>query len=138
MNRLLIRGTERPPRQAVVVFNVDHLSVINDSFGRNVGDRLLQGVAERLKAQFPDTERLAHLAGGMFSAAVSLQTGSDRELQEIHRDVMRIFERSFVIEGRQIAVTAKCGFALFPDNGREPNQLVQNAEAALKEAKAAG
>ena len=138
LNRLLIRGTERPPRQAVVVFDVDHLSVINDSFGRNVGDRLLQGVAERLKAQFPDTERLAHLAGGMFLAAVSLQTGSDRELQEIHRDVMRIFERSFVIEGHQIAVTAKCGFALFPDNGREPNQLVQNAEAALKEAKAAG
>jgi diguanylate cyclase (GGDEF)-like protein len=121
-----------------VVFDVDHLSVINDSFGRNVGDRLLQGVAERLKALFPDTERLAHLAGGMFLAAVSLQTGSDRELQEIHRDVMRIFERLFVIEGRQIAVTAKCGFALFPENGREPNQLVQNAEAALKEAKAAG
>lgn len=138
LSRLLIRGTERPPRQAVVVFDVDHLSVINDSFGRNVGDRLLQGVAERLKAQFPDTERLAHLAGGMFLATVSLQTGSDRELQEIHRDVMRIFERPFVIEGRQIAVTAKCGFALFPDNGREPNQLVQNAEAALKEAKAAG
>ena len=138
LNRLLIRGTERPPRQAVVVFDVDHLSVTNDSYGRNVGDRLLQGVAERLKAQFPDTERLAHLAGGTFLAAISLQTGSDRELQEIHRDVMRIFEQPFVIEGRQIEVTAKCGFALFPDNGREPNQLVQNAEAALKEAKISG
>ena len=138
LNRLLIRGTERPPRQAVVVFDIDHLSVINDSFGRNVGDRLLQGVAERLKAQFPDTERLAQLAGGTFVAAISLQTGSDRELQEIHRDVMRIFERPVSIEGRQIAVTAKCGFALFPESGREPNQLVQNAEAALKEAKAAG
>ena len=71
-------------------------------------------------------------------AAVSLQTGSDRELQEIHREVMRIFERPFSIEGHEVAVTARCGFALFPDNGREPNQLVQNAEAALKEAKAAG
>ena len=138
LSRMLVRGTERPPRQAVVVFDVDHLSVTNDAFGRNVGDHLLQGVAERLKAQFPDTERLAHLAGGTFVAAVSLQTGSDRELQEIHRDVMRIFEQPFATEGRQIAVTAKCGFALFPDNGREPNQLVQNAEAALKEAKSSG
>ena len=138
LNRMLVRGTERPARQAVVVFDIDHLSVTNTSFGRNVGDRLLQGVAERLKAQFPDTDRLAHLGGGTFVAAVSLQTGSDRELQEIHRDVMRLFERPFAIEGHDIAVTARCGFALFPDNGREPNQLVQNAEAALKEAKAAG
>ena len=43
LNRMLVRGTERPPRQAVVVFDIDHLSVTNTSFGRNVGDRALQG-----------------------------------------------------------------------------------------------
>jgi len=138
LGRLLVRGTERPPRLAVVVLDLDHLSVTNDSFGRPVGDRLLQSVADRLKAQYPDSERLAHLGGGTFVHVVALETGSDSELQEIYRDMMRIFEQPFAIAGHEIAVTSKCGFALYPDNGREPNQLVQNAEAALKEAKTSG
>ena len=66
LSRLLKRGTERLPRLAVTVFDIEHLSVINDSFGRHTGDRLLQCVAERLKGHFPDTEQLAHLGGGTF------------------------------------------------------------------------
>ncbi len=130
--RLLVRGPERPPRLAVVVFDIDHLSVTNDSFGRPVGDRLLQSVAGRLKTQYPDTERLAHLSGGTFAHVLPLASGTDSELQEIHRDVMRVFEAPFLIDRHEIAATAKCGFAFYPDNGHEPNQLVQNAEAALK------
>jgi diguanylate cyclase (GGDEF)-like protein len=135
--RLILRGTERSPRFAVKVFDLDHLSVTNDSYGRHVGDRLLQSVADRLKAQCPDTERLAHLGGGTFVNVVPLGEG-DGNLHELYRDVMRVFEQPFAIEGREIATTAKCGFALYPDNGRDPNQLVQNAEAALKEAKSTG
>jgi diguanylate cyclase (GGDEF)-like protein len=138
LSRMLVRGTERPPRLAVVVLDLDHLSVTNDSFGRPVGDRLLQSVADRLKARYPDSDRLGHLGGGTFVHCVALDAGSDSELQDIHRNVMGIFEQAFLIEGREIAVTAKCGFALYPDNGREPNQLVQNAEAALKAAKTSG
>jgi diguanylate cyclase (GGDEF)-like protein len=138
LSRQLVRGTGRPPRLAVVVFDIDHLSVTNDSFGRPVGDRLLQSVAGRLTAQYPDSDRLAHLGGGTFVRVFPAEDGSDAELHEIHGDVMRVFEQPFAIDGREIAVTAKCGFAFYPANGREPNQLVQNAEAALKEAKTAG
>ena len=66
LTRLLARGAERLPRLAVTVFDIAHLSVINDSFGRHTGDRLLQCVADRLKERFPDTEQLAHLGGGTF------------------------------------------------------------------------
>ena len=137
LGRLFARGTELP-RLAVVVFDIDHLSVTNDSFGRHVGDQLLQSVADRLKGQVADTERLAHLGGGTFVDVVTLHTGSDSELQDIHRDIMRIFALPFAIENHEIAVTARCGFTIYPDNGHEPNTLVQNAEAALKAAKAAG
>ena len=137
--RLLLRGTEREPRFAVKVFDLDHLSVINDTHGRHVGDRLLQCVADRLKAHCPDTERLAHLSGGTFVNVVPLGDNADAAVEhELHRDVLRLFEQPFVIDGREISVTAKCGFAFYPENGRDPNQLVQNAEAALKEAKTSG
>jgi diguanylate cyclase (GGDEF)-like protein len=138
LGRVLARGNESGGRFAVEVFDLDHLSVINDSYGRQTGDRLLQSVAERLKAHCPDTERLAHLAGGTFVIVAPLESNAEGEVHTLHREVMRLFERPFSIDGRDIDVTAKCGFAFYPENGREPNQLVQNAEAALKEAKTQG
>lgn len=138
LGRLLARGGDRASRFAVEVFDLDHLSVINDSHGRHTGDRLLQCVAERLKVHCPDTERLAHLGGGTFVMVVPLGSSAEGDLRQLHRDVMRLFEQPFPIDGRDIAVTARCGFAFYPDNGRDANQLVQNAEAALKEAKTQG
>jgi len=138
LGRLLARGASGASRIAVEVFDLDHLSVINDAHGRHTGDRLLQCVAERLKAHCPDTERLAHLGGGTFVVVVPLGSAAEGDLRQLHRDVMRLFEQPFPIDGRDIAVTARCGFAFYPDNGRDANQLVQNAEAALKEAKTQG
>jgi len=138
LGRLLARGGDGASRIAVEVFDLDHLSVINDTHGRHTGDRLLQCVAERLKAHCPDTERLAHLGGGTFVMVVPLVSVSDGDVRQLHRDVMRLFEQLFPIDGRDIAVTVRCGFAFYPDNGRDANQLVQNAEAALKEAKIQG
>jgi diguanylate cyclase (GGDEF)-like protein len=138
LGRLLARGGNGASRIAVEVFDIDHLSVINDSHGRHTGDRLLQCVAERLKVHCPDTERLAHLGGGTFVVVVPLGSAAEGDLRQLHRDIARLFEQPFPIDGRDIAVTARCGFAFYPDNGRDANQLVQNAEAALKEAKTQG
>ncbi len=138
LGRLLARGNDGNGRFAVEVFDLDHLSVINDSYGRHTGDRLLQSVAQRLKAHCPDTERLAHLAGGTFVIVAPLESVTESSVHTLHREIMRLFEQPFPIDGRDIEVTAKSGFAFYPENGREPDQLVQNAEAALKEAKAQG
>jgi diguanylate cyclase (GGDEF)-like protein len=138
LSRLLTRGTKALPRLAVTVFDIEHLSVINDSFGRHTGDRLMQCVAERLKGQYPDTEQLAHLGGGTFVSVSALAKQSEDEYRILHHEVVRIFDRPFDVDGREITVTVKCGVACYPDNGREPNELVQNAEAALKEAKTSG
>jgi diguanylate cyclase (GGDEF)-like protein len=138
LNRLLIRGASSLPRLAVTVFDIDHLSVINDSFGRHTGDRLLQCVADRLKQHFPDTEQLAHLGGGTFVCVNALPGRADQASRALHDDVTRVFDQPFGVDGREIVVSVKSGLACFPEDGREPNQLVQNAEGALKEAKASG
>jgi diguanylate cyclase (GGDEF)-like protein len=138
LNRLLTLGAESLPRLAVTVFDIDHLSVINDSFGRHTGDRLLQCVADRLKGRFPDTEQLAHLGGGTFACVNALPESAGSELHSRHGEITHIFERPFSVDGREIVAEIKCGVACYPQDGREPNQLVHNAEAALKEAKTSG
>ena len=138
LSRLLTRGTDSLPRLELTVFDITHLSVINDSFGRHTGDRLLQCVADRLKAHFPDTEQLEHLGGGTFACVNALRERADTEIRTLHEDVTRIFALPFSVDGRQIVAEIKSGVACYPDDGHEPHELVQNAEAALKEAKTSG
>jgi diguanylate cyclase (GGDEF)-like protein len=138
LSRLLTRGTQSLPRLAVAVFDIEHLSVINDSFGRHTGDRLLQCVADRLKGQYPDTEQLAHLGGGTFVSMRALPERADNENRTLHRDFTRLFDRPFSVDGHEIVAKIKTGLACYPEDGQEPNELVQNAEAALKEAKTSG
>ncbi len=138
LSRLLQRGTESLPRLAVAVFDIEHLSVINDSFGRHTGDRLLQCVADRLKGHFPDTEQLAHLGGGTFVCMSALSEHTDDVIRGMHQGFTQVFDRPFDVDGHEIVATVKSGHACYPEDGTEPNELVQNAEAALKEAKSSG
>ena len=119
LSRLLKRGSERLPRLGVTVFDIEHLSVINDSFGRHTGDRLLQCVADRLKAHFPDTEQLAHLGGGTFLSMSALPDGGN-DNAPLHRDFTRIFDRPFIVDGHEIVAKIKSGLACYPEDGKEP------------------
>ena len=118
LDRLLTRGAESLPRLAVTVFDIDHLSVINDSFGRHTGDRLLQCVADRLKALFPDTEQLAHLGGGTFVCVQALPERAGGELHSLHDDIARVFDRPFSVDGREIVAKVKSGVACYPEDGQ--------------------
>lgn len=137
LSRLLRRGVASLPRLAVTVFDLDHLAVINDSFGRHTGDRLLQCVADRLKVHYPDSEQLAHLGGGTFVCMTALPQNAPEQAHS-HEELNRVFDRPFTVDGREIIARIKSGVACYPDDGREANELVQNAEAALKGAKASG
>ncbi len=137
LNRLLARAPVQLPALAVTVFDIAHLSVINDSFGRHTGDRFLQCVADRLKGRFPDTEQLAHLGGGMF-ACLAATADDDAALRDVHADLARLFVQPFNVDGREIVAQIKSGLACFPEDGRDANELVQNAEAALKQARVSG
>ena len=138
LSRLLTRGAESLPRLAVTVFDIDHLAVINDSFGRHTGDRLLQCVADRLKNYFPDSDQLAHLGGGTYVCMHALPASAVEPAYSMHEDLNRVFDRPFDVDGREIITRVRSGVACYPDDGREAHTLVQNAEAALKEAKISG
>jgi diguanylate cyclase (GGDEF)-like protein len=138
LNRLLTRGTEILPPLAVTVFDVAHLAVVNDSFGRHTGDRLLQCIADRMKEHYPNSEQLAHLGGGTFVCVSALDDRTEIEPRTMCDDLTRMLAVPFNVDGHVIITEVKCGVACYPDDGYEPNELVQNAESALKAAKTTG
>ena len=138
LSRLLGSDAKSAPRYAVAVFDIEHMSAINDSFGRHVGDMLLQRIADRLKRHFDDTDHLAHLGGGSFVGLVCRPALGEADLQAWQAELSKLLARPFQIDGIDIPVSVKCGLAGYPDNGDDANSLVQNAEAALKAAKTCG
>jgi EAL domain-containing protein (putative c-di-GMP-specific phosphodiesterase class I) len=65
----------------------------------------------------------------------ALPERAEDEDRSLHREFARLFDRPFSVDGHEIVAKIKTGLACHPEDGREPNELVQNAEAALKEAK---
>jgi PAS domain S-box-containing protein/diguanylate cyclase (GGDEF)-like protein len=138
----LVRALEprigRRGTPAVAVLDIEHLSTLNDSFGRHAGDLLLQQVADRLKRHMDSTERLAHFGGGTFGLIMEADGDEDEAVHWLKEQVAEVFRAPFTVDGRGIPVDVKCGFARYPDNGHDANALVQNAEAALRTAKSTG
>jgi diguanylate cyclase (GGDEF)-like protein len=138
----LVRSLEprigRRGTPAVAVLDIEHLSTFNDSFGRHVGDLLLQQVADRLKRHLDSTELLAHFGGGTFGLIMEAAGDEDEAVHWMQEQVVEMFRAPFNVDGRGIPVDVKSGFARYPDNGNDANALVQNAEAALRSAKSTG
>lgn len=125
-----------PLRPVVVAFDVDRLNHVNDSFGRHVGDLLLQKVAERVKHELDDDERLAYLGGGTFALVVPLAETSEENVTALLEST--VFHDAFEIEGHSLRLSFKSGIARYAGVGDDGSALVQRAEAALKQAKASG
>jgi diguanylate cyclase (GGDEF)-like protein len=135
-NRLLNRRPDEP-QPAVAVLDIQHLSIINDSYGRHTGDHLLEKLADRLKSRF-DTEHLAYLGAGCFAMALEGAGGQERALRELQQHTLSLFSQPFRIGRHDIPVTVRSGIACRGPDNQDAETLLQNAEAGLRQAKASG
>lgn len=129
LERFLESRTNEP--LAVAVFDVQQLSVINDSFGRHTGDLLLQHIADRLRRYFKESELLAQFGGGSFAVCAS---GGVSAAESLGQQIDVVFEEPFEIEGRRMPVIVRSGIAV-REEGMHASTMIQNAEAALHHAR---
>jgi PAS domain S-box-containing protein/diguanylate cyclase (GGDEF)-like protein len=122
----------------VLAFDLERLSTINTSFGRLAGDKLLQFVAERMQVVLGDTRSMAHLSGGTFAVVFTDLVEPQDAAHILRNEVSRFFVEPFVIGDQTIRVSAKSGISRYPQDGNEPEILLQRAEAALRRAKESG
>jgi diguanylate cyclase (GGDEF)-like protein/PAS domain S-box-containing protein len=123
---------------SIVVFDVQRLSVINDTYGHHVTNRFLQQIANRMKLSARDPELLAHFGGGTFAAAFQNSVGLDTTARTMYSEAARFFAEPFNIEGHEIQPSIRSGVACFPMDGQAADTVVQNAETALKHAQESG
>lgn len=127
--------TKRPV--AFLYLDIDHFKKINDLHGHARGDRLLQMVAERLRASVAASDLVVRMGGDEF---VVIATGV-RDTGAANTIAIRIREKlaaPFEVDGTEISVTTSVGVSVFPEHGAAYEVLLKNADIALYEAKDAG
>ena len=123
----------------VLVFDLDHFKVVNDTHGHPSGDYVLKEFAVILKRCVRDSDVVARTGGEEFSIILpNASRGQGRRFaQRIRRSV---FERKFTVYGEDIHVTTSIGLASYPDDSEitAPAMLVYFADQALMLAKRHG
>jgi diguanylate cyclase (GGDEF)-like protein len=123
-------------RLGLLLVDLERFKQINDAFGERVGDSVLKEVAGRLRGAAGDINRVARLGSNLFAIMVPGIAVAEDLARGIEQSA--IFAAPFEVEGREVRVAAKTGIAVYPDDGRDADQLLRNAEAALKRAKETG
>ncbi len=121
-----------------VLLDVDHFKRFNDSYGHDLGDRVLQRVADVLVSSARRSDLVARFGGEEFAVLLP-NTGQEGALQVAER-MRSSIERGFIVhEGNRLQVTASFGVATRePHAGESASALLQRADAALYAAKHGG
>ncbi|PSJ46154.1 GGDEF domain-containing protein [Zobellella endophytica] len=133
----------RSARQGALIFiDLDNFKDINDLWGHQVGDQLLQQAAQRLNQVVRETDTVARLGGDEFAVLLGelseQPAQSAARLEHIGHKLLEVLERPYVHEIHSLRGSASLGLVMFDDHGQTADDLLQQAELAMYEAKSAG
>ena len=140
-NRLLFReqmeqALAHREKFAVLFIDLDRFKNVNDTLGHPVGDALLCAVTKRLQLAVRGADTVARLGGDEFAI---IQIGArPTDATELAGRIIDSISQTFDVNGHQVMIGTSVGIAIAPTDGREPDQLLRNADMALYRAKSQG
>ena len=126
----LARCARKHSHMAVLYLDIDDFKQVNDSLGHAVGDALLREVALRLKHCVRAADTVARLGGDEF-AIVLEEVHTPAEVSAIADKIRNTIRQPTKIDGLVIETSASIGFALYPDDGTQTDQLLKRADDAM-------
>ncbi|MDM8547654.1 EAL domain-containing protein [Candidatus Venteria ishoeyi] len=133
-----VKSAQRTGKTVAVIFiDLDRFKEINDSFGYQFGDSVLKIVSARLQQSIRKTDTVSHLGGDEFTLILD-SLHSSNEVVDIIQHMIEAMNKPIRINGNLLYLTLSIGISLYPDDGKEPNILLKNADAAMYKAKDEG
>jgi diguanylate cyclase (GGDEF)-like protein len=124
-------------RITILYIDLDGFKFVNDSYGHAIGDILLKTVAARLKAAVRESDTVARLGGDEF-VLIFLGLVDTRDVICSVQRIVDLFAEPFLVDSRELHVTASIGVCLYPDDGENVDILLKNVDVAMYAAKEGG
>jgi diguanylate cyclase (GGDEF)-like protein/PAS domain S-box-containing protein len=122
---------------AVLFLDVDRFKNVNDTLGHTIGDELLRQFSSRLVDCLRVRDTIGRFGGDEFAAILMLPEGAQNAITVVDK-IRESLRQPFDLKGHEVTVTASIGIAVFPDDGNDPDTLIQYADTAMYRAKEAG
>ena len=132
MEQALVHGE----KLAVLFLDLDRFKTVNDSLGHPIGDKLLCAATDRLQKAVCGADMVARLGGDEF--AVIQMGATPAHASELASRIIDTISEPFDISGHQVVIGVSVGIAVAPADGKQPDQLLRNADMALYRAKSEG
>jgi diguanylate cyclase (GGDEF)-like protein/PAS domain S-box-containing protein len=122
---------------AVIFLDLDNFKTINDTLSHAVGDLLLQQVPQRIGAALRAEDIVARWGGDEFTLILP-NLANARDAAKIAQRIAEQLTPPFLLHNHELHITASIGIALYPQDGHDMTTLLQNADAAMYQAKQRG
>ncbi|WP_019575998.1 sensor domain-containing diguanylate cyclase [Curvibacter lanceolatus] len=137
LTQLLALAQRQDRRLAVMFFDLDGFKPVNDHLGHEMGDRLLQAIATRLRSGVRQADVVARIGGDEF-VLVMFDVASREVAAELARKLIDQLAQPYLLGEQEIRISASAGLALYPEHARDRDQLLARADTAMYAAKRAG
>ena len=115
---------------SLLFIDLDGFKLINDTLGHNAGDALLAELANRLRATLREGDVIGRMGGDEFVVLIE-EYAEVTQVAEVAKKVLETAARPFLLQGHERAVTASIGISLYPDDGKDAQALLKNADTAM-------
>lgn len=122
---------------AVLFLDLDRFKIINDTLGHYIGDIVLRKVAEKLKKCVRESDTISRWGGDEFTIILpNIKKPQDAGL--VADKIIEILSKGLIHEKHELYITASIGISIYPEDGRDLDTLLKNADNAMYQAKLQG
>jgi diguanylate cyclase (GGDEF)-like protein/PAS domain S-box-containing protein len=121
----------------VAFIDLDGFKLVNDGLGHNAGDELLKVVAERMSGCLRAADTVGRFGGDEFVLLLT-EPGSGVDAAPVLERVREAVLQSISLCGQEVQVSCSIGVAVYPNDGKDAETLLMNADAAMYRAKDKG
>lgn len=137
VTQALHRAAERNELMGLLFIDLNDFKQINDTYGHGAGDKLLVTVAQRLQSSLRETDLIARMGGDEFAVVLEDIRSTD-ELTRIAHKLSQAVEQPVSVRQLELKFGASIGLAIFPIDGRQKQELEEQADKAMYYAKQRG
>jgi diguanylate cyclase (GGDEF)-like protein/PAS domain S-box-containing protein len=137
LQHAMTRAHREVLKMGILFLDLDRFKEVNDNFGHNVGDFLLQGVGERLACHIRASDTLARWGGDEFILLLE-KIRSPEDAVLVAQRILKVLSEPFKVDDRELFIRGSIGVSIFPDDGEDVGTLLSTADSAMYRAKERG